>query len=69
MAEMDLPSAAAEICRAGADPRFVQVLLLARSEAPYGHRQDDPIFAAAEEVGMPIGIHAGGQHGPIAPSG
>ncbi len=64
------PSAAAdEIRRAGADPRFVQVLLLVRSEAPYGRRQYDPIFAAAADLGLPLGLHFGGQHGPITPSG
>ena len=69
IAPQDPPSAAEEIRRAGADPRFVQILLLVRSEAPYGRRQYEPIFAAAADVGLPIGIHFGGQHGPITPSG
>ena len=69
IAPQDPPSAAEEIRRAGADPRFVQILLLVRSQAPYGRRQYEPIFAAAADVGLPIGIHFGGQHGPITPSG
>ena len=52
--------AAAEIDRCAADPRFVQVLLLAAGDAPLGRPQYWPIFAAAERHGLPVGIHAGG---------
>lgn len=52
------PTAAAEeIRRAGQDPRFVQVLLHARSELPFGQRQLHPIFEAACDMGLRIGIH------------
>ena len=56
----DCQAAAAEIKRVAADSRFVQVLLLVRSHAPYGRREFRPLFAAAADVGLPIGIHFGG---------
>ena len=37
----------AEIERVGEDPRFVQVLLPVRSDLPWGHKNNHPIFAAA----------------------
>lgn len=54
--------AVAEIERHAADPRFVQVLLLAMGETPLGRRQHWPIYAAAARHGLPIGIHAGGSY-------
>ena len=48
-----------EIERCAADPRFVQMLVLAMGEMPLGRRQFWPIYAAAERHGLPIGIHAG----------
>jgi predicted TIM-barrel fold metal-dependent hydrolase len=51
--------AAAEIDRVAADPRFVQVLLLAQGDAPLGRRQFWPIYEAAAKHGLSIGIHAG----------
>lgn len=54
--------AAAEIERCAADPRFVQVLLLASAELPLGRRQNWPIYAAAERHGLPIGVHAGSSY-------
>ena len=65
----DPSAAAAEIRRLGQDGRFVQVLLLVRSEAPYGKRQFHPIFEAASEVGLPVGLHFGGGGHPITPCG
>ena len=63
-------AAADEIRRVGRDGRFVQVLLLVRSAAPYGRRQYHPIFAAASDMDLPIGIHFGGGVGnPITPCG
>ena len=60
--------AAEEIERLAADRRFVQVLLLAMTELPLGRRQNWPIYKAAEEHGLPIGIHAGSsfRHPPSA---
>lgn len=61
---------AEEIRRAARDPRYVQILLLCRSPQPYGRRQYDPIFKAAADVGLPVGIHFGGYSGhPITPCG
>lgn len=55
------PAASAEeIRRAAGDNRFVQVLFMARSSMPYGKREFDPIYEAACEAGLPIGIHFGG---------
>jgi predicted TIM-barrel fold metal-dependent hydrolase len=60
--------AAEEIERRAADPRFVQVLLLAMTEIPLGRRMMWPIYRAAEKHGLPIGIHAGSsfRHPPSA---
>ncbi len=67
----DPEASAAEIRRVAADSRFVQVLLLVRSHAPYGRREFRPIFEAAAELGLPVGIHFGGDGGgnPITPCG
>jgi predicted TIM-barrel fold metal-dependent hydrolase len=48
-----------EIERCARDPRFVQVLVLAMGEVPLGRRHFWPIYAAAERLRLPIGIHAG----------
>ena len=52
--------AAAEIDRRAADPRFVQVLLLAMGDTPLGKRALWPIYEAATRHRLPIGVHAGG---------
>ena len=65
----DPKNSAAEIKRVSADRRFVQVLLLVRSSAPYGKRQFRPIFAAACEAGLPVGLHFGGSGNPITACG
>jgi uncharacterized protein len=49
-----------EIERRAGDPRFVQVLLAASTEAPLGNRRYRPIYAAALEAGLPVAIHTGG---------
>jgi predicted TIM-barrel fold metal-dependent hydrolase len=62
--------AAEEIHRLGNDPGFVQVLLLVRSEKPYGNQYYWPIYEAAQQYGLPVGIHAGGMTGyPTMPVG
>ena len=62
--------AVAEIERCAADRRFVQVLLPAMHDAPWGRRQHWPIYAAAERHGLPIGIHAGSAYRhPVTPVG
>ncbi|MCY3782929.1 MAG: amidohydrolase family protein [Chloroflexi bacterium] len=65
----DPDAAAAEIRRAGRDPRFVQVLLIVRAVEPYGRRRYRPILAAASDMGLPLGIHFGGNPGPITATG
>jgi predicted TIM-barrel fold metal-dependent hydrolase len=62
--------AADEIDRVAADRRFVQVLMPAMAEAPFGRRHYWPIYAAAERHGLPIGIHAGSAYRfPVTPVG
>ncbi len=62
--------AVAEIERVGDDPRFVQVLLPVRSDLPWGQKGNHPIFAAARERSMHVGLHAWGRAGKAAtPSG
>jgi uncharacterized protein len=51
-----------EIERCAADPRFVQVLLLASVDHPLGKRHYWPIYAAAERHGLTVGIHAGSNY-------
>jgi uncharacterized protein len=67
---LDPVRAAQEIERVAGDPRFVQVLVPVRAEAPYGNSRHDPIYAAAAAHDLPIGIHAWGRVGRApAPSG
>jgi predicted TIM-barrel fold metal-dependent hydrolase len=59
VATQDPQHAAREIRRVGGDPEVVQVLLPSGARAGYGHPQFDPIYDAAAEVGLVVGIHAG----------
>jgi uncharacterized protein len=62
--------AVSEIERVGEDPRFVQVLLPARSDFPWGHKNNHPMFAAARQAGLQVGLHAWGRAGRApTPSG
>jgi predicted TIM-barrel fold metal-dependent hydrolase len=66
----DGPAAAAEIEHRAADPRFVQVLLVARTREPLGRRKYWPLYEAAAHHGLPVGIHFGGANGwPITGAG
>jgi len=56
----DPDQAVNEIRRVGKHPRIVQILLPAGAQRPYGQRYYWPIYAAAEELGLAIGIHFGG---------
>src|SRR5271156_3550366 len=51
-----------EINRIAPDKRFVQVLMLVMGDMPLGKRAYWPIYAAAERLGLPIGIHAGSSY-------
>ena len=62
--------AAREIDRVGDHPGFVQVLLPARSEHPYGSRLFRPLWEAIDRRKLVAGIHFGGAPGnPPFPSG
>ncbi len=66
----DGPTAAAEIRKYAGDPNFVQILLLTRTAEPLGARRYWPIYEAAVEANLPIGIHAFGYGGnPITGGG
>ena len=66
----DPSAAAAEIRRRASEPDFVQVLLLTRTAEPLGSRKYWPIYEAAAEAGLPIGVHAFGYGGnPITGGG
>lgn len=70
VASQNIELAAQEIERCGAHPGFVQVVLPVRSEAPYGNRRYDPIYAAAVRHDLVIGIQYGGAPGhPSTPAG
>jgi predicted TIM-barrel fold metal-dependent hydrolase len=60
----------AEIDRRGDEPGFVQVMLGIRTSEPLGRRKYWPMYAAAVEHGLPIGVHFGSQGGnPITGAG
>jgi hypothetical protein len=62
--------AAREIHRLGDDPRFVQALMLIRTAEPLGRRKYWPIFQAAVDHDLPLGVHYGGWgRGPITGTG
>jgi uncharacterized protein len=70
VANEDGPTAAAEIRKRAGTKDFVQVLLLSRNVEPLGQRRYWPIYQAAEEAGLPVGVHAFGFGGnPITASG
>jgi predicted TIM-barrel fold metal-dependent hydrolase len=55
--------AADEVRRAAKHSRFVQVLLPARTRAPLGNRLYRPIFEAAVDHDLVVGVHFGGSPG------
>ena len=62
--------AAEEIHRFGDHRQFVQVVLPVRSFIPYGNRFYDPLYAAAVERDLVVGINFGGAPGhPPTPVG
>jgi len=62
--------AAAEIDRCAQEPRFVQVLLIARTQELLGRRKYWQMYEAAARHDLPIGIHFGGGGGwPITGAG
>src|SRR5262245_51315992 len=62
--------AAEEIERRARDDRFVQVLVMTRTNEPLGRRKYWPMYRAAERHGLPIAMHFGGStYGPITAAG
>ena len=67
VSHQDPRHAVEEIERVGERADMCQVLFPAGSHAPYGQRKYHPIYAAAEERGLPVGIHFGGSGTGNAP--
>jgi uncharacterized protein len=66
----DSDLAAAEVDRVSEDPRFAQILLVARTSHPLGNRKYWKLYEAAVRHNLPIGIHYGGYGGnPITGAG
>jgi predicted TIM-barrel fold metal-dependent hydrolase len=66
----DGAASAAEVRRRAGDKRFAQVFFLSRTADALGRRRYWPIYEAAVEAGLPIGIHAFGYSGwPMSSSG
>jgi predicted TIM-barrel fold metal-dependent hydrolase len=59
VAQQDPLQAGAEIERVGAHPRMVEVIMSSGNVAPFGQRRYDPMYRAAEALGLPIAIHPG----------
>src|SRR6202012_3247478 len=56
----------AEIDHWAQDPRFVQILMLATGDSPFGQKPSWPIYEAACRHNLPVGIHPGhsGRYAP-----
>lgn len=66
----DGEASAAEIRHWAGHKDYVQALMLSRTAEPAGQKRYWPIYQAAAEVGMPIGVHAFGFGGyPVSGSG
>jgi uncharacterized protein len=59
----DGEAARAEIERRAGDADFAQVLLLSRTAEPLGQKRYWPIYAAAVDAGLPVGVHVFGYSG------
>ena len=64
----DTEAAIAEIERCAKIGRYVQINVCPRANEPLGRHRYWPIYAKAEELGLPLGIHVGG-YGGHAPTG
>lgn len=64
----DPQAAAAEIRRRAGNRDFAQVLLMSRTNEALGRRKYWPIYEAAVEAGLPVGIHVFGFSGSPATS-
>jgi predicted TIM-barrel fold metal-dependent hydrolase len=52
-----------EIRKRAGDKRFAQVLLMSRTSEPLGKKRYWPIYEAAVEAGLPVGVHVFGYSG------
>ena len=64
----DTEAAVAEIERCARIGQYVQINVSPRANEPLGRRRYWPIFARAQELDLPLGIHTGG-YGGHAPTG
>jgi len=63
-------ASAKEVRKRAGDKRFVQVFMLSRTGEAAGRKRYWPIYEAAVEAGLPVGIHAFGYSGwPMTSSG
>ena len=63
VAQEDTGASVKEIEARAGDRRFTQVLILPRTDEPFGRRRYWPIHEAAARNGLPIAIHVGGTNG------
>jgi predicted TIM-barrel fold metal-dependent hydrolase len=68
MAE-DAEGAVAEIERCAGNPAFAQIAMATRAIEPLGRRRYWPIYAAAERLGLPLGLHTAGNNGHAVTAG
>ena len=66
VAPHDAEAAAREVHRLGDDPGMVQVLMASAARIPYGNPCYWPIYRAAVEHDLPVGIHVGAEGTGIA---
>jgi predicted TIM-barrel fold metal-dependent hydrolase len=64
----DTEAAIAEIERCAKIGKYIQINVSPRANEPLGRRRYWPIFARAQELDLPLGIHVGG-YGGHAPTG
>src|ERR1700724_2562312 len=64
----DTQAAVAEIERCAKLAKYVKISVPPRANEPLGRRRYWPIYAVAEELDLPLGIHVGG-YGGHAPTG
>ena len=64
----DTQLAIAEIDRCAKTGEYIQINVSPRANEPLGRRRYWPIYARAQELGLPLGIHVGG-YGGHAPTG
>jgi uncharacterized protein len=63
IAQEDTAASVAEIDARAGDPNFMQILVLPKTDEPFGRRRYWPIFEAAVRSNLPIAIHVGGTNG------